>query len=209
MRWSAITTHEHYSLDETLKFVSVNWQRGELDFNVVHKDKSTIEVMLRMKFKDGSIYLGSFKAIGIARGIFTDSMVPLEYKIPKYTYIMDVPVEMRGFRSMDDKKWDDMIATLSRQDQISWEKFKATIGTKCKIFDKIPDEELMKKIIPNYERRKPELDKGAELTLEEKSSWGNYVAEEYAKCLANSGISKDGQKKIVDLLKQMFISDVR
>jgi hypothetical protein len=34
----------------------------------------------------------------------------------------------------------------------------------------------------------------------------NYFAEEFSKCLANSGISTDGQKKMVDFLKQGFMS---
>ena len=196
-----IGTHKHYFSDGTLKLLRVDWQRGELDFNIVLTDNSTIEVMLRMKYERGNIYLDSFKAIGIARGRLTDSMVPLEYKIPKYTYILNVPVEMTGLRSMDDKKWDDMIATLSKQDQISWEKFKATPDKKCKAFDKF-SEEALKKIISNYERRKPQLDKGDDdLTPEESGKFLDYFVEEFAKCIANSGVSKDGQKKIVDYLK--------
>jgi hypothetical protein len=208
MGGTAITAHNHYSSDGTLKLLRADWQRGELDFNIVLSDKSTIEVMLRMKFKDGSIYLGSFKAIGIARGILTDSMVPLEYKIPKYTYTLDIPVEMTGFRSKKDKKWDDMIATLSKQDQVLWEKFTAKSDKKCKAFDKFHEEEALKKIIPNYERRKPEIEKGAGLTALEKDKVGNYFAESFGTCLANSGISRDGQRKILDFLKQMFISEM-
>jgi len=202
-----IGTRNHNTLDGTLKLLDAQWQRGKLDFNIVLDDNSTIEVMLRMKLKDGSIYLDSFKAISIARGILSNSMSSIEYKIPKYTYILNVPFEMIGLRSMDAKKWDDMIASLSKQDQASWDKFKTTSAQKCRALDKTTDEQVLKKIIPNYERRKSELDKGAELTPEEKNKVADYFAEEFAKCLANSGISKNGQKKIVDSLKQSFMSE--
>jgi hypothetical protein len=201
-----ISTWNHNSLDGTLKLLYVDWQRGKLDFNIVYTDKSITEVMVRMKFKDGFIYLDSFKAIGISRGILSDSMVPIEYKIPQYTYIMNVPIEMKGLRSRDDKKWDDMLASLSKQDQTAWEKFRTTSDKRCKNLGKRPDEEQLKKMIPNYERRKPQIEKG-DLTPEESRILANYAAEEYAKCLANSDISKDGQKKIVDLMRQFLISE--
>jgi hypothetical protein len=160
-----------------------------------------------MNLKDGYIYLDSFKAIGIARGILSDSMSFIEYKIPKYTYILNVPVEMRGLRSMDDKKWDDMIISLSKEDQTLWKKYKATSAQRCKAWEKTGDDQVLKKIIPNYETRKSGLEKGGELTPEEKNKVGDYFAVEFSKCLANSGISKDGQKKIVDFLKQSLMSE--
>lgn len=206
MGGTVISTHKHYSAEETLKLRRINWQRGELDFHIILTDGSTIEVMLRMKFKDNSIHLDSFKAIGIARGILTDTMVPLEYKIPRYTYTLNVPVEMIGLRSKKDKKWDDMIATLSKQDQESWKKFIAKSDKECRAFDKFDDQ--LKKIIPNYEKRQSDIEKGAGLTPEEKNKLGNYFAEEFGKCIANSGVSKDGQKKILDFMRQMAISEM-
>jgi hypothetical protein len=200
-----IATRTHSPTDGTLKFQHVNWEKGILDFSIVLDDLSTIEMMLRMTLKDGTIYLKSFKAVGIARGFLSDTMTAIEYRIPKYTYTLDVPVEMKGLRSEDDKKWDDMLGTLSKEDQIAWEKFRVEMPTKCKTLNKtFTDEETLKKIMPDYEKRKPELDKGRPFTPEERSKLEAIFVEEWAKCISKSSISKDGQSKISNEMRRSF-----
>jgi hypothetical protein len=78
-----VNQHRHSVSDGTLKLVRVDWRKGVLDFTVVHTDKSTIEVMSRLTKKDDSLYLDSFKATGIARGVFSNSLTAIDYKIPK------------------------------------------------------------------------------------------------------------------------------
>jgi len=106
--------YPHFSMydssEGTLRFKHADWKNGELDFLLTHKDKTTTEVKIRMEIVDtGSadhklIFLRSFQAFSIARGLFPDStMVHIEQRIPKYTYTLNVPVKMRGFRSEKEK----------------------------------------------------------------------------------------------------------
>ncbi|MDA1304862.1 MAG: hypothetical protein O2999_11285 [Nitrospirae bacterium] len=119
------SSHDHYVSDGTLKLMDVDWERGILDLSVVHKDKTTTEVKIRMTIQNQSIYLDSFEAFAISRGLFPDSpMTVIEFRIPKYTYTLNVPIKMLGLRSEEDKKLEDMVASLSQQDQKAWEKFK-------------------------------------------------------------------------------------
>jgi len=189
---TVISQHNHYQEDGTLKLQRVDWEKGILDFSIALADLSTIEIALRMGLKNDRIYLKSFNAIGIARGMFSDTMTAIEYKIPKYTYTLDVPVKMTGLRSENDKKWDDMIGTLSEEDQIAWEKSKAE-GAKC--VDKEFDGNL-KKIIPDSETRETDL------TLEEKAKLEAAFFEQFNKCLSKSSISRDGQAKIANEIKR-------
>jgi hypothetical protein len=198
-----VTTHKHYSSDGTLRLNTVDWQKGKLDFTIVFTDKDTAEAMLRFKAKNNMLCLDSFKAYGIAKGWFSDSMAAIEYRIPKYTYILNIPMAMRGLRSMDDKRWDEMFATLSKDDQAAWQKSKLGSEKQCNLFDDKSWEQIKRKAIPDYEKRKQKLDKEEGLTPEEERKiWEMIVDELWTKCFMKFGISSDGQKKIVNIIKQ-------
>lgn len=202
-----VTTHKHYSSDGTLRLNAVDWQKGKLDFTIIFTDKDTAEVMLRFKTKNTMLCLDSFKSFGIAKGWFSDSMVAVEYRIPKYTYILSVPMAMRGLRSMDDKKWDEMFATLSREDQVAWQKFKAGSEKQCNLYDNKSWEQIIRKVIPDYEKRILKTDEAEPFTPEEEKKVQALWADELlAKCLSKFGISSDGQKKITNFIKQPRLS---
>ena len=180
-----IGTTKHDSSQGTLRLINTDWERGRLDFTIVYSDGGTTEVMLRMKRKDNIFYLDSFKATAITRGtLVLTPLTTIEYRIPKYTYTLNVPVLMRGLRPTGAKEWDAIVGTLSKEDQTAWEEFWSNISTRCKNLDKIFDEELLKK------RKKLEL----------------LFAEELTKCLPNSNISAAGQKKIMDSMKKSLTS---
>lgn len=179
-----IGAHWHYSSDGTLKLLNADWERGRLEFIIVYSDKSTTEVMLRMKLKGNIIYLDGFKAMAIARGRLSGTITTIEYKIPQYTYALNVPVMMQGLRSMGDKEMDEMVASLSKEDQKIWEDFWANIYAKCKNLNKVFEMQLVEK------------SKGLELLF----------AEELTKCLPNTKISAVGQKKITDTMKNSLTS---
>ncbi len=48
-------------------------------------------------------------------------MEAIEYRIPEYTYTLDIPVRMRGLKSESDKRWEEMLQSLSQQDRAIWE----------------------------------------------------------------------------------------
>ena len=197
-----VSTHNHSTLDGTLQILRADWNDGKLDFNFTYTDGSTAEVLIRMKYRGDIIYLESFKALGVARGIFSDSMVTIEYKIPEYTYILNVPIEMRGLKSEEDKKWDDMVKTLKKEDQQALDKL-----DKCKSMDTIlSDKERLNKIFPDYEK----IDKGQkEPTLEEIKKINEMILEEFSKCIADTGISKEGLTKVFNLLRDGMTEELQ
>ena len=191
-----ISAHRHYTSDGTLRLITADWEGGRLDFTIVNSDDSTTEAMLRMKIKRTLIFLDSFKATAITRG--TSFLIPLttiEYRLPKYTYTLNVPVLMRGLRPMADKTRADIFATLSNEDQNAWEELGNKNLSTCTNVGNT--DELLKKITPN-EARRLELEKGADPTTDEKSKILNYFHAEMTKCLAHSKISPAGRKKIID-----------
>jgi hypothetical protein len=199
-----ISQQRHYSSDGTLKLLNIRWPNA-LDFTVVNTDRSTIEVMLRLTKKENNLYLDSFKATGIARGVFSNSLTAIDFKIPKYTYTLNVPVKMNGLRTREEKDWDDLLATMSNEDQKIWNNFRAAPPKECGTSLLLPEGDFINKISGGDPSRKAQIEKGARLTDAERVRWGNLLADDWAKCLKPSKISAAGQKKIVELLRKQLI----
>jgi hypothetical protein len=90
---------KHYVEAETFKVTYVDWPAGKFDFEIVLTDTSTVQVALRFKRWRDTLFLDSFKAIGVAPGIFSYSLAAIEYRIPEYSYILNIPTEMKGRKS--------------------------------------------------------------------------------------------------------------
>jgi len=67
------------------------------------------------------------------------------------------------------------------------------------------EEQLLKKIIPNWEKRKVEVEKGGKLTDSEKDLLQEYFSGQFSDCLANSNISLEGQKKIQETMLETLV----
>jgi len=195
-----IGQHSHYASDGTLKLVYVDWEAGELDLQLTLTDNTTIEVMLRVQYQDTSIYLKDFKAIGIARGMFSDTMTAIEYRIPEYSYTLDIPVQMKGLKSEDDKKRDEMLQSLTEEDRLIWENMQ-TEGVSP--WDTVSLMSRAKELIPDIE----EIDAGTvrrDLSPEETKMLGALMFEEAKEFLGEQGFSEDGLKKILDFMERVI-----
>jgi len=192
-----IGQHSHYASDGTLKITHVDWEEGELDLQLTLTDNTTIEVMLRVQYQDTSIYLTDFKAIGIARGVFSDTMEAIEYRIPEYSYTLDIPVQMKGLKSEDDRKLEEMLQSLIEEDRLIWEKVQRE-GAVNKFFDFVNLKSRMMELIPDYE----EIEAGKRvLSSEETKLLYALMFEDYEKFFGVQGFSEDGLKKILDFMK--------
>jgi len=199
-REDAVITFSHNfdSSEGTLRLIHTDWENGVLDLDIVHGDKSVTTVKIRMVLKDEIIYLRSFSAFAIRRGLSPDSPItPLEFRIPDYTYIVNVPVKMRGFRSEKEKKWDDILSSLSQQDQEAWENYQAEGLNKCDLRNTSTIDQFREKI-PDFKKRQVEIQKGGEMTTDEKSLLKEYALGPMSECLARSNISLEGQKTILE-----------
>jgi len=190
-----IGQHSHYASDGTLKLTHVDWNAGELDLQLTLTDKTTIEVMLRVQYQDTDIYLKDFKAIGIARGMFSDTMEAIEYRIPEYSYTLDIPVQMKGLKSEDDRKLDEMLQSLTEEDRSIWEKMQREGAFPS---DSVDIESRMKELVPDYE----DIEGGKrDFSPEELRMLGVVMLENFEKGFEAQGFSEDGLKKILDLMK--------
>lgn len=116
-----VAVHSHSIQDGTLELLYADWPTGKLDFNVIHTDGSRIEVKLRLKYRENTIYLDSFQAFGIARSVLSDSLGAIEYRIPQYTRTVEVPIELPGYGTEKDKLLDEIVASLSKHDRAIWQ----------------------------------------------------------------------------------------
>ena len=200
-----IAAHDHYISEGTLKLTNVDLLSGKLDFSVVLTDNSTIEVMMRFKRWRNSIgsddlFLESFRAVGIARGFFSDTLEAIEYRIPEYSYNASIPVEITGMKTAATKVSDDFEASLSKTDLEELKKLGSTL------FD---FESAMKKALPDYDK----VNKGErDLAKADVDKFGSIMSEQFTARIRQSTLSADGKQKtqafLGNILRKM-LEDMR
>ena len=142
---TTISEHLHSESDGNLQVRPVDWSHGKLDFTIEFTDGNTAEVMVRWKELDDTFYMNSFKAIGVARGRFSDSMSSIEYRIPEYTYTLEMPIRFNGLKSEEDKKRLEFENSLSLGDRKIW------LANVNELFEpSASDEQELAKNIPGY-----------------------------------------------------------
>ena len=122
--WRAFNSNES-TTNGKLKIVRADWEKGKLDFDVIHpRPDDTTHVFMDLEYKGSLIHLSSFRATSTFRGRLTGDVFTIDLKIPQYTYTLNLPIEMRGLKGRSAKLWDEMITTLSPQDRAAWERIK-------------------------------------------------------------------------------------
>jgi hypothetical protein len=200
-RDSLPSVDEYSTVDGNLEITDINWEKGQLDFDMLDPNKDRIHVFITLgtREKTDQIFLESFKASITVRQVPSGEVTTYEFKVPDYTYTLQLPLEMRGMATQGEKQWDDMIKTLSKEDQLAWAKLKAKGPEGLKMFGA----EFQKSRDRQFEQLKartsnptPAEDKRlAEAMIE-------LYRQEYGRAFSNSGISKDGQKVIVEFLSK-------
>ena len=109
------TTIKYDSTAGNLNVDYVDWEKGKLDFTLIDKENKTTAVKIRMLIKEKTIYLSSFQALGISRGLFngslSDKLVPIEKRISPYTHTLNIPIKMRGMRPESEKNWKNLLSS--------------------------------------------------------------------------------------------------
>jgi hypothetical protein len=184
---AVVSTTSHSVQDGTLELLSADWAKGKLDFNLIHTDGSKIEVKLRVAYDKSTIHLDSFQAFGIARGILSDSLAAIEYRIPQYTRIVDVPIELPGYKSEEQGKLDDLALSLSPEDRVLWQRSMDKVLTASFHSDDL------KKIVPDL----ADADSGKrELTSAEVQRIREHFADKLQRGLKSAGISPEGVQRL-------------
>ena len=169
---------------------------GRLDFSFTFTDDNTTDVLINMKYSNGLIYLDSFKAVSVGRSLVSASPSALEFKIPDYSYRMQVPVLMKGWKSEEDKVRDDMEKSLSTEDRNIWLSIRDNLGS-------IKSDQALRKAIPDYD----EVNSGKkEFTQEHARAMQTVILEEVSKLLEGSTMSADGKQKTMKFMTDSVAS---
>jgi len=198
---AVVQSHNHYVEDGTLLVRNADWKKGQLDLAVMlpnlGKSEEPVEVAIRLAYENDSIYLDSFKAFGIHREVFGDSVVSLEYRIPEYDYTMQVPVKVRGMKSEETRKSDELFRSLSLSDAALWRTLADSLGDLP-----IDEKAAMSRVVPTWDGKR-------ELTEEENKRLKRWLGETFLNSakqkLTGSGISADGQRRILDFLSTSLV----
>jgi hypothetical protein len=163
-----VTMHDHDTYDGTLSDLEVDWPSGKLDFKVNYTDGTTTDVSIRLTWDGTAMYLQDFKGLAIHRGLTSDTLSVIEYRIPRYSSVIPVPFEFRGFKSSGEEAWDKLLLTLSPADQALWAAVRAdrsnrpdfgemTKRAEAAIEKAVPDWQAVKsgkrKLTPSEEKR--------------------------------------------------------
>ena len=179
-----ISEHNHYSTDGTLTITDADWPNGRLDFTLTFTDNNTAEVLMRFKYWDSSIFLDRFEAVAVARGILSDSLSTVRFRVPEYDYILEIPVQMQGYRTRGEKVSDDFENSLNASDREIWTNVEISpFGVSdAALFDTIPNFDQ----VTGGERQ---------ITDAELTQFNDLLMGNINQGLEQSGMSQDGQEK--------------
>ena len=202
----SISIHEHNTEDGTLRLNRLDWQEGVLDMTLVVKDGETINVGIRFEKDGGSYYLKSFTAAGVHRSFFeTGEVSAIEYRVPDYTYTLNVALEMKGMKDAGLEEWDALFSSLSQSDQEAWRRYMAEKGRTST--DNLPQRirEKVRKKLPDFDFEAVDSGK-KEMTKQEEEIVGQAAAEvavdTVAEQIGRTSLSPDAKRRILQHVRE-------
>lgn len=200
-----VTEHLHSVEDDTLRVGRISWQGGIIELSIVHTDKRTAEVTIRFSEKGGYYFFKDFTAATLLREKPSGAVTVVEYRIPEYTYHVNVPIEIPGLNDAGLRPWDELFAKLSKPDQEGWYALFADNGSGLAKLE----EGMEKAVVAEMRKRFPTLkidEKNAndiEYTEEQKSFLGQsatkYAREKFINMIQSSP-RLSGQAKLLIVL---------
>ena len=175
----------------------VDWKNGKLDFTITFTDGNKTEVMIRFEEGNGILYMDSFKALGVARGFLSDSMSAIEYRIPEYSYTLDMPIRFNGLKSEGDKKRLEFENSLSAADRSIW------LANNESLFREptLQEEGELLRTIPGYAELKAEK---RNATPEEDELLRKAMIDMVMNNVRKLGLSPDGTAKALKFIEDAF-----
>lgn len=194
----------HHYVGENLQLDKIDWANGIVNLTAIYDDKSRTQIDIRFWEEDSALYLRSFKAVNSGRTVATGNLSVIEYKIPQYTYTLNIPLEMKGIYSAGLKNWDQLFGTLNDSDKSRWR----TLYASGLFPDQKKYEEELK---ARLRERFPHLDYDAVEKGKQKLSDGENVAldqivndlmlEHALHVVTDSNLSQEAKQKISDYLR--------
>jgi hypothetical protein len=191
---SFIRSEKYDSFSDAIK--NVQWENDELDFTLMPE---ATEVSIRFEVEGSFLYLASFSAAGSGRDMdakHPGRVIPVThaYKIPEYTYVLNVPLVMTGQRPANERAWDRMFRTLSKEDQNEWRK------AAPKVRLAMSDAEVLAHLKELALKHHVNLDAAGELPPALIAEMNMYVLGRLQTEVRKSSLSADGRKKLLSYL---------
>lgn len=149
-----VAEHYHSLDDETLRIGRFDWEKGVAELSIVHTNGRTAEVTILFAARDGAYFLKEFSAAMLIRELPSGTVSVIEFRIPKYTYHVNVPIEIPGVSDAGLQPWDELFGTLSKADQVAWY---ALFAEKETGFSKLDTDALLKVVLAAMKKRFPSL----------------------------------------------------
>ena len=183
-----ISVQRHSTSNGTLIINKADWIGGNLSFAVLHPDKSRTEVLMKLATEKDSLFIRSFKGIGVRVGPLTSKLQSVEYRIPEHTYTVDIPVVMPGLKSDEEKTLEAMFATFSSADLAVWNRVRRDPSQPV-----LWDESRVKRALGEARQR---------LTNADMRKVYEVFLGDYRQWLSKTGLSGEFVKQIAAFLSQ-------
>jgi hypothetical protein len=155
-------------------------------------------VNIKFIVEEGIMYLTKFKAICSYTTTPTEELVNIEYKIPEYTYFKNISVKLNGFKTIEQRKYDEMLSSFSKDDKAVFEKLMKYLTSASY---KSEVENRLKKVFPDYTLE--DIDSGkVKLNDTEMAEIPNTMNEIIHEYCVNEGMSKKATTQVSTYLKE-------
>lgn len=221
-----VTIHRHSTSDGSLKLWRLDVAKGELSFDVVYPEGERMPVLMRLKPVSEKIpwllAVESFQAKDVVRTLLTKAVVSQEWRLPEYSYPLNVPIALLGRKSTDDKARDDLMKKLSTTDRQAFERMRSAGDDKCFDIGTWVEQEPFKTLLAPYDKKLKELERqqlkgleelkqtGESRTLSEaeaeqqritkelfqKEEFKTFLHSKMRQCLADAGMSSEGAELV-------------
>jgi len=196
----------HSTFDGSLKVLRADWDAGALDLRLIYADGSSLDVELRLGYDDGNLTrLRSFRGVAVTRDATGDRKLHTwEYRLAEYSYTLNVPVTMRGRKSGGAKLWNELITSLTPEDQRAWQELKKS---RSQLRAPSPEdlERALIAAIPDYDAIKQGKRTPTELEEREINRAGMEMTRKmFADFFAKSKLSAAAQQRMIQLLMRSF-----
>lgn len=207
---AAVDVRNYSTTDGDFKILRLDWKKCELDFQIVTMaGDPPIECEVRWtedNSRDSIIafaYLNSFRGLVTIRTLINKQLVSIEYRPTEYSHVLNLPMEMKGMKTAGQKLWNELVRSLSVEDQMAWYELRQHrnawhIPTEDEIIEAVRRKHPEVKVADLKSKKEPTkelLEKLADASFELAQS--NTLA-----FFANSKLSAAGQKTLTDFLKK-------
>lgn len=224
---TVVMVRRHLTSDGSVMVRRLDWAKGIVSFDVIEPPSTVgtaMPVVMHLKpmFAGRSLLrVVSFQATRIAYKPSAAGLVSEEWRLPEYSYTLNVPIALRGRKSTDEKAREDFMKRLNAADRQvferpssgecfdveAWSKqepLKTLFASYDKKFKQIEREQLkaLKKFEETGEGESQAFSVGdAELTrlvneLFNRKEVRTFLSRKMHRCLVEAGMSQDGAELV-------------